>query len=67
MPTIEDVAAAAGVSRSTVSRVINDHGRVSVRARAAVHRAIADLAYSPNAAAQALARGGRSRGGGGVG
>ncbi|MFF2634145.1 LacI family DNA-binding transcriptional regulator [Microbacterium sp. NPDC058021] len=65
-PTIEDVAAAAGVSRSTVSRVINDDERVSARVRTQVRRAISDLAYSPNPAAQALARGGRRGGAAGV-
>ncbi|WP_306815930.1 MULTISPECIES: LacI family DNA-binding transcriptional regulator [unclassified Microbacterium] len=55
-PTIDDVAATAGVSRSTVSRVINDDPRVSDDSRAAVGRAIRDLCYTPNGAARSLAR-----------
>jgi DNA-binding LacI/PurR family transcriptional regulator len=59
-PTLEQVAALARVSRSTVSRVINDHPKVSPAARAAVEAAIATLGYVPNAAARSLAT---SRGG----
>ncbi|TDC23587.1 LacI family transcriptional regulator [Streptomyces sp. 8K308] len=54
-PTIEQVAARAGVGRGTVSRVINDSGAVSERARQAVLRAIDELGYVPNRAASALA------------
>ncbi len=53
--TIEEVASAAGVSRSTVSRVVNGSTAVSPEALAAVHRAIADLSYVPNRAARSLA------------
>lgn len=53
--TIEEVAAAAGVSRSTVSRVVNGSTAVSPAALAAVERAIADLNYVPNRAARSLA------------
>jgi DNA-binding LacI/PurR family transcriptional regulator len=49
------VARAAGVSRSTVSRVINGEPYVSDKAREAVHQAISDLGYSPNQAARTLA------------
>ncbi|GLY47101.1 LacI family transcriptional regulator [Lentzea sp. NBRC 102530] len=45
----------AGVSKSTVSRVINGEKYVSERSRQAVHRAIALLGYSPNHAARTLA------------
>ena len=62
-PTINDVAAMAGVSRSTVSRVINADVRVSDEARVAVTRAIRDLAYQPNDTAQSLARTRRARSG----
>jgi DNA-binding LacI/PurR family transcriptional regulator len=48
------VAAAAGVSRATVSRVVNGGSRVSAEVRAAVEAAIADLGYSPNRAARSL-------------
>lgn len=58
--TIEDVASAAGVSRQTVSRVINHSPRVSPEARARVEKAIAELGWVPNAAARRMA-GGRSR------
>ena len=53
-PTLETVAAAAGVSRATVSRVVNGGARVSAEVRAAVEAAIADLGYSPNRAARSL-------------
>lgn len=53
--TIEDVAAKAGVSRSTVSRVINGSKSVSPAAAESVGRAIADLDYVPNRAARLLA------------
>ncbi|PZU38226.1 MAG: LacI family transcriptional regulator [Microbacterium sp.] len=54
-PTIEQVAAAAGVSRSTVSRVVNGSSAVSPEALAAVKGAIERLAYVPNRAARSLA------------
>lgn len=53
--TIEEVAAAAGVSRSTVSRVVNGSTAVSPEALEAVTKAIADLNYVPNRAARSLA------------
>ena len=53
-PTLETVAAAAGVSRATVSRVVNGGTRVSPAVRAAVEAAIAELGYSPNRAARSL-------------
>src|SRR6478752_7068015 len=53
--TIEEVAAAAGVSRSTVSRVVNGSTAVSPEALESVQRAIADLNYVPNRAARSLA------------
>ena len=53
--TIEEVAAAAGVSRSTVSRVVNGSTAVSPTALEAVQRAIIDLNYVPNRAARSLA------------
>jgi DNA-binding LacI/PurR family transcriptional regulator len=56
-PTLEQVAALAGVGRGTVSRVINGSPRVSDRTRAAVEAAVAELAYVPNGAARALAAG----------
>lgn len=53
--TIEEVAAAAGVSRSTVSRVVNGSTAVSPEALESVQRAIAHLNYVPNRAARSLA------------
>ncbi|MFI5659360.1 LacI family DNA-binding transcriptional regulator [Streptomyces sp. NPDC051684] len=54
-PTLEEVAARAGVGRGTVSRVINGSPRVSDQTRAAVEEAVAELGYVPNTAARALA------------
>ncbi|MFD1718325.1 LacI family DNA-binding transcriptional regulator [Georgenia deserti] len=53
-PTLDDVARAAGVSRSTASRAINGGSRVSPEAQAAVDDAIARLGYAPNRAARSL-------------
>ncbi|MDW6062633.1 LacI family DNA-binding transcriptional regulator [Streptomyces milbemycinicus] len=54
-PTLEEVAARAGVGRGTVSRVINGSPRVSDRTRTAVEQAVAELGYVPNRVARALA------------
>ncbi|WP_411074100.1 LacI family DNA-binding transcriptional regulator [Streptomyces sp. cmx-4-7] len=54
-PTLEEVAARAGVGRGTVSRVVNGSPKVSEQTRAAVERAVAELGYVPNRAARALA------------
>ncbi|MDQ1129851.1 LacI family DNA-binding transcriptional regulator [Microbacterium sp. SORGH_AS_0888] len=53
--TIEEVARVAGVSRSTVSRVVNGSTAVSAEALQAVRQAIAELNYVPNQAARSLA------------
>lgn len=53
-PTLETVAAVAGVSRATVSRVINSSPKVSPRVREAVEAAIAHVGYVPNRAARTL-------------
>ncbi|GAA2183092.1 LacI family DNA-binding transcriptional regulator [Brooklawnia cerclae] len=49
-----DVAAAAGVSHQTVSRVINETDRVAPETRERVLRAIAELGYRRNSVARAL-------------
>jgi LacI family transcriptional regulator len=54
MATIREVAQHAGVGVSTVSRVIRGKGYVSSDVRQRVRSAMAELNYSPNAAAQAL-------------
>jgi DNA-binding LacI/PurR family transcriptional regulator len=54
VPTLKMVAAAAGVSKSTVSRVINDSPSVTPEAVAAVAAAIEQLGYTPNRAARSL-------------
>jgi len=53
-PTIIDVAAEAGVSPMTVSRVINDRPGVGPGTREAVNKAIRALGYTPNVAARSL-------------
>ncbi|WP_329115386.1 LacI family DNA-binding transcriptional regulator [Streptomyces sp. NBC_01465] len=55
-PTLEAVAARAGVGRGTASRVVNGSGRVSQESTAAVLRAVEELGYVPNSAARALVR-----------
>ena len=56
-PTIRDVAAAAGVSRGTVSRVINGGHWVSPDALAAVNEAIRATGYAANHHARSLVTG----------
>jgi DNA-binding LacI/PurR family transcriptional regulator len=52
--TLEEVALRAGVSRATVSRVVNDSPRVSPEVRRQVEVAIQQLGYVPNRAARSL-------------
>jgi LacI family transcriptional regulator len=58
--TIFDVAAAAGVSYSTVSRVVNGYAHIKPETRRRVEVAMRDLGYVANLSARSLA-GGRSQ------
>ncbi|WP_409072992.1 LacI family DNA-binding transcriptional regulator [Micromonospora chalcea] len=53
-PTLEAVARLAGVSRATVSRVVNGSTTVAEPIRQAVRRAVEELGYVPNLAARSL-------------
>ncbi len=55
MPTLDEVAQRAGVSRTAASRVINHAPHVSQTKRDAVERAVRELGFVPNPTAQALA------------
>lgn len=55
--TLEDIGRLAGVSRSTVSRVINDQTSVSPDVRQRVQAVIRRTGYSPNVAARSLVSG----------
>jgi LacI family transcriptional regulator len=55
-PTLRDVAARAGVSFKTVSRVVNDEPGVSAVLAVRVRRAIEELEFRPNAGASSLRR-----------
>jgi LacI family transcriptional regulator len=52
--TIYDIAAQAGVSAMTVSRVINNTGKISDKTRAKVKRIMEQLGYVPNQTARSL-------------
>lgn len=54
-PTINDVAALAGTSKRTVSRVINNSDRVNEATRARIQQVIDQLNYSPSRQARGLA------------
>jgi LacI family transcriptional regulator, galactose operon repressor len=53
--TLEDIAEIAGVSRSTVSRVVNEQPNVRADVRKRVLEVIQNTGYRPNAAARTLA------------
>lgn len=55
IPTLEDVAKAAGVSTATVSRCLNTPDRVVERTRQRVMEAVNALGYAPNFAARVMA------------
>lgn len=54
MATINEIAKMAEVSRSTVSRVLNDSGYVSTEARERVEKVISDTGYRPSEHAKSL-------------
>lgn len=53
--TLEQIAKLAGVSRSTASRVINDHPSVRPEVRERVWQVIREQGYQPDPAARSLA------------
>ncbi|MGW9529911.1 LacI family DNA-binding transcriptional regulator [Paenibacillus terrae] len=53
-PKIEDVAKRAGVSPTTVSRVMNNRGYISEKTRSLVYNAMEELNYVPNEMARSL-------------
>ncbi|WP_258171132.1 LacI family DNA-binding transcriptional regulator [Paenibacillus sp. R14(2021)] len=53
-PTIKEIALRAGISKSTVSRIISGKGYYSSEARDKVLRLIEELQYKPNAVARAM-------------
>ncbi|WP_407539769.1 LacI family DNA-binding transcriptional regulator [Deinococcus radiomollis] len=53
-PTINDIARAAGVSKGTVSRVLNGHSPVASRTRSQVQQVMRELNYVPDPAARHL-------------
>jgi LacI family transcriptional regulator len=53
--TLDDIAELAGVSRATVSRVVNNHPNVSAKKRLHVQKIIDETGYQPNLAARSLA------------
>ncbi len=56
-PTLRDVAALAGVSHQTVSRVVNQVPGVTPETRSMVEQAIAELGFRPHAIARSMAEG----------
>ncbi|MFU8824080.1 LacI family DNA-binding transcriptional regulator [Yoonia sp.] len=54
-PTLQDVAAYAGVSTATVSRCMNAPAKVTAKTRTRVEDAIETLGYAPNFGARAMA------------
>ncbi|MFC9504297.1 LacI family DNA-binding transcriptional regulator [Streptomyces sp. NPDC057002] len=56
-PVMADVARLAGVSKQTVSRVLNDHPAVRAETREAVLEAMRTLGYRPSRSARSLASG----------
>lgn len=56
MVTLKEVSEEAGLSISTVSRILNNRGYISDQARASVERAMKKLNYQPNEVARSLSK-----------
>lgn len=56
MPTLQDVADRAGVTITTVSRMLNGRVNVSGKTREKIEKAISELGYHPNEMARSLAK-----------
>ena len=56
MVTIKDIAQRAGVTTTTVSRVMNNRGYISDKTREKVWKAIEEMHYHPNEVARQLSR-----------
>jgi LacI family transcriptional regulator len=56
LPTLVDVALRAGVSKSTVSRVLNNSAKISDKTRKQVLDAVKELNYEPNIIARSLSK-----------
>ena len=52
--SIRDIARAAGVSHTTVSRALRDSALISVEVRAQIQQLAREMGYTPNAVAQSL-------------
>lgn len=55
--TIKDIAREAGVSVTTVSRVLNNTGRIGIQTREKIEKVINEFGYYPNSAAQSMKTG----------
>ena len=54
--TLKEVASEAGVTVTTVSRVLNNRGSISQKTKDKVYKAIRELKYHPNEAARSLTK-----------
>lgn len=56
MATLKDISEKAGVSITTVSRVLNNRGAISEKTKARIHKIMKEMNYSPNEMARSLSR-----------